>query len=132
MKISSGEILSAEITADEGETSDNVILTANVCGKEYFSKKMFYLESYMHLRDELLKDGFGLQCCGSLINADQSAMLADSYAPQIYLTELGRPALMKDIIGIWDHCDITEFPTSAEQREFTEKWLGSLGFSEKT
>ena len=126
LKLSSGENFSAEIVADEGETSDNVILSAEIGGKKYFAKEEYYLDAYMKFRDELLSDGFGLQCCGSLINANQSSMMAQSYTPQVYLIELGRPARMKDIAGIWDHCDITDFPTSSEQREYTEKWYGSL------
>ena len=45
---------------------------------------------------------------------------------KVYLVELGRKALMKDITHIWDYADIKEFPDTAQQTSFYEFWMKSL------
>lgn len=116
--------LTVPVNADECETSDQIKLEFPMGGRVFKFSGDSYLEAYQELRDKLLSFGYGIKCCGSLINAVQSGMMA--YTPQIYLVTHGCQAMKKDIVGIWDKCDITEFPDTAEQKAFTEKWSGSL------
>ncbi|MCR5601176.1 MAG: hypothetical protein K6G33_10610 [Ruminococcus sp.] len=112
------------VFADEGESSDDIILKTEVESIVITAKSNGYLSAYQIIRDELLKNGFGLKCNGSLINAIQSAMM--SYTPKIYLVQIGKQALLKDIVNIWDYCDINCFPDTKEQNQYSEKWWGSL------
>ena len=112
------------VFADEGESSDDIVLKIEVEDIAVTAKAEDYLSAYQKIRDELLKNGFGLKCNGSLINANQSAMM--SYTPKVYLVEIGKQALLKDIVNIWGYCDINYFPDTKEQNQFTEKWWASL------
>ncbi len=112
------------VYADEGDTSDDIILEISVGKNTITEKADSYLAAYQKLRDELLKNGFGLKCNGSLVNANQSGMM--SYTSKIYLVELGKQALTKDIVNIWDHCDMTSFPDTKEQNSYIEKWYDSF------
>ena len=60
----------------------------------------------------------------SQINAVQSGMMGAT--DKVYLVELGKQALMKDIAYIWDFADIEEFPNTEQQKEFFERWTKSL------
>lgn len=64
--------------------------------------------------------GYGLQCNGSRINAIQSGMM--SQCEKIYLVEMGKKALLNQVVCIWDYADIDVFPDTKEQLEFAEKW----------
>ena len=112
------------VFADEGESSDDIVLKIEAQDIAVTAKAEDYLSAYQIIRDELLKNGFGLKCNGSLINANQSAMM--SYTPKIYLVQIGKQALLKDIVNIWDYCDINCFPDTKVQKQFTEKWWASL------
>lgn len=83
----------------------------------------YYLQSYQKFRDELLKWGYGLKCNGSRINAIQSGMMG--YSEKVYLVEIGKQALMKDVVCIWDFADIEEFPDTKMQLDFAQQWYGS-------
>lgn len=80
--------------------------------------------AFQKLRDMLLDKGIGLKCCGAMINAHQSGMMANS--DKVYLLTLGKPALLKDVATIYDYADIKEFSNTLEQKEFVEEWFDSL------
>ena len=112
------------VYVEEDKSSDGFILKITVENKVITARAEDYLSAYQELRDKLLKKGFGLKCSGSLINAHQSAMM--SYVPQIYLVEMGKQALAKNIVSIWSYCDIKTFPDTDEQHKYIEKWFESL------
>lgn len=114
------------VYADEADSSDDIFLKITVENIVITAKSDGYLLAYQELRDELLKNGFGLKCNGSLINANQSEMIA--YAPKVYLVELGKQALAKDIVDIWGYCDINIFPDTKEQNQYIQRWFKSLIF----
>ncbi len=115
--------LEGAVYADEGESSDDIILKITVENNAVTAGSEGYFTAYQELRDKLLEKGLGLRCSGSLINAVQSAMMA--YSPKIYLVEPGKQALMKDVVNIWDYCDITDFPDTKKQEDFADKWRRS-------
>ena len=79
--------------------------------------------AFQKLRD-MLDNGIGLKCCGAMINAHQSGMMATS--DKVYLLTLGKPALLKDVAIIYDYVDIKEFPNTLEREKFVEEWFNSL------
>ena len=108
----------------EDDSSDEIILKITIDNTVITTKSEGYFSAYQELRDKLLTIGFGLKCNGSLINANQSAMM--SYTQKIYLVESGKQALIKNIVNIWDYCDISTFPDTKEQNQYTKKWFESL------
>ena len=78
------------------------------------------LPAYQEFRDKLLEAGYGIKCNGSRLNAVQSGMMETT--DKIYLVEMGRQALMKDIVHIWDYADIDTFPDTKQQNEFFQQW----------
>lgn len=112
------------ILADEAETTDDIILKTNIDGREICAADYNYLPAYQKLRDELLGMGYGIKCCGSRLNAVQSGMMGANY--KIYLVRSGQQAKLCDIVSIYEYADIKEFPDTAEQNDFLEKWIASF------
>ena len=113
-----------DIEISEIEEEDGFRLVTVIDGKEYASKGEAYFVTFQGLRDQLLKDGYGLKCNGARINAVQSNMMGG--CPKVYLVELGRQALMKDVVLIWDYADIDTFPDTMEQNEYFKRWNESF------
>ncbi len=105
------------------ETNEDFTIETNIDGIEIKSVGYGYFEVYQELRDKMLDLGYGLKCNGSRINAVQSNMMGTS--DKIYLVEMGKPALNKDIVSIWDYAEINEFPNTEEQLKFANRWLDS-------
>lgn len=116
--------IKATIFADEGETTENIVLKINVENKEICVSDDNYLPAYQKLRDQLLEMGYGIKCNGSRLNAVQSGMMGAN--DKIYLVELGRQALLKDIVSLYGYADINEFPDTKQQTDFLEKWWTSI------
>lgn len=116
------QILTVEV--DEAEESEYIVIKSAFLGQEISVSDYNYLPAYQEFRDKLLQLGYGIKCNGSRINAVQSGMIGAT--DKVYLVELGRQALMKDIAYIWDYADIKEFPDTEQQKEFFEQWTKSL------
>ncbi len=118
------EKVNLSIVEDEAETSNDILLTVKVDNKEIVGSSESYFEAFKQLKDKLLELKYGLKCKGSLLNVVQSGMAANS--DKIYVVELGRQALIKNLVSIYDYADIFEFSNSKEQNEFAEQWYSSL------
>lgn len=112
------------IYADEYECSDNIVLSLELDDEHICESGEYYFETFKKFKDELLKKGYGLKCCGSMKNAIQSTMAG--YSDKIYLVTLGKPALKENLVSMFDFADISEFYMSDEQDEFFEIWNKSL------
>lgn len=112
------------IEVDEAEESEYIVIKSAFLGQEISVSDYNYLPAYQVFRDKLLQLGYGIKCNGSRINAVQSGMMGAT--DKVYLVELCRQALMKDIAYIWDYADITEFPDKEQQTSFYEFWMKSL------
>lgn len=108
------------VLIEVNEDSDEIEMSTVVDGIEFLGSGESYLVAYQKLRDKLLELGYGLQCNGSRINAIQSGMM--SQCEKIYLVEMGKKALLNQVVCIWDYADIDFFPNTKEQLEFAEKW----------
>lgn len=112
------------VKVDESEETDYIVIKSPFLGQEISALDYNYLPAYQAFRDKLLQFGYGIKCNGSRLNAVQSGMMGAT--DRVYLVELGRQALMKDISYIWDYADITEFPDTKRQKAFFEQWTKSL------
>ena len=108
------------VLIEVNEDLDEIEISTVVDGIDFFSSDESYLAAYQKLRDKLLELGYGLQCNGSRNNAIQSGMM--SQCEKIYLVEMGKKALLNQVVCIWDYADIDVFLDTKEQLEFAEKW----------
>ncbi|WP_293739115.1 hypothetical protein [uncultured Parabacteroides sp.] len=106
------------------DTEDMVAMSVLLDNYQYHASAADEFTAFQKLRDMLLDKGIGLKCCGAMINAHQSGMMATSN--KVYLLTLGKPALLKDIAIIYDYADIKEFPNTLERERFVEEWFNSL------
>lgn len=112
------------IVEDEEEVAGNIVLKVYIANQEICASDYNYLPAYQKLRDKLLAMGYGIKCNGSRLNVVQSGMMGSN--DRVYLVELGRQALNKDIVGLYDYADIKEFPDTSVQNCFFEKWSKSI------
>lgn len=112
------------IEVDEAEETEYIAIKAVFSGQDISTSDYNYLPAYQVFRDKLLRLGYAMKCNGSRINAVQSGMMGAT--DMVYLVELGRQALMKDVVHIWDYADIKEFPNTEQQKAFFEQWTKSL------
>lgn len=122
--LKSSTIFDLEIDADEGETSELIVLNTHVNGQQITSSDYYYFPAFQKLRDKLLEMGYGIKCNGSRLNAVQSEMMGA--IEKVYLVTLGVQAFLKDAVCLYDFSDVTTFPNTAEQSQFVEKWMESL------
>ncbi len=118
------EALPAQVEVDEAETTDNITIHAVVVKQDITSSDYNYLTTYQAFRDKLLVLGYGIKCNGSRLNAVQSGMM--SATDKVYIVEIGKQALAKDIVHIWDYADIDTFPDMKQQQDFLELWTSHL------
>ncbi len=109
------------VEVDEVEISENIYINAKIKEQEFTSSSYNYLSAYQEFRDKLLEIGYGIKCNGSRINAVQSGMMGAT--DKIYLVEVGKQAMMKDIVHIWDYADIDSFPNTKQQNDFFNQWI---------
>ncbi len=103
---------------------DEIEISTEVDGINVRASSEYYFDAYQKFRDELLEMGYGLQCNGSRINAIQSPMMG--YSEKIYLVELGKQALMENVVSIWEYANLKEFLNSEEQLKFAQQWYDSI------
>jgi hypothetical protein len=91
------------------------------------SERSFF-DALRTLRLSLEKEGVLLDCLGASEDVYPSPM-QESMGPALkaYRTQLGRQALSKDIVDIFDSDGSARPATVEQQSEFHRKWLASLG-----
>lgn len=123
-KLNSNHELPLVLEVDEAETTENIVIEAFVSEQKITSTNYSYFSAYQEFRDQLLQLGYGIKCNGSRINAVQSGMMGAT--DKIYLVEMGKQALMKDVVLIFDYADLSEFPNTEQQLAQFEQWCSSL------
>lgn len=123
-KLNSNHELPLILEVDEAETTENIVIEAFVSEQKITSTNDSYFSAYQEFRDQLLQLGYGIKCNGSRINAVQSGMMGAT--DKIYLVEMGKQALMKDVVLIFDYADLSEFPNTEQQLAQFEQWCSSL------
>ena len=86
-----------------------------------------YFQALCSLRNQLEARGLLMVCYGAIENVFPSPMIeAMGYGEKAYQLTLGKPALMQDLVSIFDSRDDLIPVTVQKQREFYDKWLRSL------
>ena len=114
-----------EIFADEAEKSPYVFLTTYIRENRYNAGDKNHFKAFQKLRDQILGDGYILNCCGALKNAVQSG--AQQTNDKIYLAEIGRGVYAEDEVSIYDYAQAENYTDTYEQDIFCSKWIKSLG-----
>ncbi len=120
MELNTRTELTVCVEVDEAELSEYIQISAKVGLNEITASNYNYLPAYQEFRDKLLNIGYGIKCNGSRLNAVQSGIMGAT--DKVYLVEIGKQALMKDIVQIWDYADIDVFPNTQQQNDFFERW----------
>lgn len=121
LELRSNKELTIKVEVDEAETTENIVIRTMLKGQLIATSNDSYLPAYQEFRDKLLVIGYGLKCNGSRLNAVQSGMLGAT--EKVYLVEIGKQALLKDIVHIWDYAEIDTFPDTKQQNDFLEQWV---------
>ena len=124
VELSTKKEINIPVEVDEAEESENIVIYSKVKYHEVTSISDTYFIAYQEFRDKLLTLGYGVKCNGSQVNAIQSGMMGAT--DKIYLVEMGKQALKKDIVNIWDYADIDIFATTQQQNSFFDQWIKSL------
>lgn len=106
------------------DQDDKFKMSCEIDGIGFSADGEYYFETFQMFRDYLLEFGYGIKCNGARLNAIQSGMYG--YSEKIYLVEMGKQALNKDLFNIWDYADVNDFPSTNEQRSFANQWYKSL------
>lgn len=122
--LASSSLLTVTVILKEAESTDEFTLETTVDGITYQGTSEFFFTAFQILRDKLLSIGYGMNCCGALINAHQSPMM--SFCDKVYLVALGKKALMKDTACIFDPAVPASYPNTVQQEAFKEAWFNSL------
>lgn len=112
------------VYVDDNNKSDMLSMYTDIDEHTTESENENFFVMFQEFRDKLLSYGYGLKCCGAMINAIQSPMAEGS--EWIYLVTLGEQARKKDMVSIFDDADIIEFPDTKQQNEFFRQWSDSL------
>ncbi len=120
MQLNTGTELTIYVKVDEAEISENIFISAKIKEQEITSSNSNYLSAYQEFRDKLLEAGYGVKCNGSRLNIVQSVMMGAT--DRVYIVEMGKQALMKDMVHIWDYADINTFVDTKQQKNFFERW----------
>lgn len=120
MQLNTGTELTIYVKVDEAEISENIFISAKIKEQEITSSNNNYLSAYQEFRDKLLEAGYGVKCNGSRLNIVQSVMMGAT--DRVYIVEMGKQALMKDMVHIWDYADINTFVDTKQQKNFFERW----------
>ena len=124
IELSTKKEIHIPVEVDEAEESENIVIYSKVKYHEVTSISDTYFIAYQEFRDELLALGYGIKCNGSRINAIQSGMMGAT--DKVFLVEMGKQALKKDIVNIWDYADIDIFANTQQQNSFFDQWINSL------
>jgi len=87
-----------------------------------------FFEALKQLRRGLEKSGASLHCFGASENVYPSGMQR-SMGPAVlaYKTRIGFPALLRDIVNIFEADETVVSSTIEQQERFHQRWIDSLG-----
>lgn len=121
-----------------GQSNKGILLLYE--GENYkitFQMDNFYLEgeaenffyALIELRKKLEMHNIKLLCKGCSRHVYPSAMiLSMGDAVLAYELTLGKQALQKDLVNIFEPCKCDEYASIEEQYEYFEKWVASISY----
>jgi hypothetical protein len=124
---SGGACSQGVFTLEEGE-GDLCRLRLQHAGGELTVEAFDYFEALCQIRRELEKSGWRPVCYGGSKSVYPSGMCRDmGRGLKAYRLQLGRPARLEDLVGIFESGPDVEPASVEEQRAFHDLWMRSVG-----
>ena len=117
-------LYSIDIFADEAEKSEDITLITFIKEHRFEGKDKNYLKAFQILRDKALNCGFGIQCCGSLINVMQPEEFKGTDI--IYIIDTHNPADQGQAVSIFDHAIPPRYYLTYKQEQYLVQWNRAL------
>ena len=92
----------------------------------YFSKSDNIFDSVVELRKKLELKNIYLLCNASVINVYPSGMQKEFGGTKAYKLQMGKQAVLADVVDIFDYDSELKIGSVKEQEEFFESWIESL------
>lgn len=108
------------------EIEDEINLKIEIKNVIYFSKGDNIFDSIVELRKKLESKDIYLLCNASVVNIYPSPMQKDFGGTKAYKLQMGKQALLADVVDIFDYNSELKIGSVEEQKKFYENWLKSL------
>ena len=128
VRLADGDVVPASIKTSTNYESRLYELTFKEIdiGQEKFEAGDLF-EAMTDLRKILERTGAQLLCAGARVDVYPSGMGRDMGGGQMaYVTQLGRPGRLEDLVDIFDEAAPEQVGTVQEQRDFHKRWIKSL------
>ncbi|TBN55544.1 hypothetical protein EYE40_15205 [Glaciihabitans arcticus] len=107
---------------------EEYIVTVNVDGREWTATARDVFSALVEVRNQLDAQGILLGVEGSRLQSYPSGMMRDMGAGlSVLRLEMGRPSRREDFRDIFAEAPLDELATVADQKQFFDGWLNSLG-----
>ena len=108
------------------EIEDEINLKIEIERTIYFSKSGNIFDSIVELRKKLELKNIYLLCNASVINVYPSGMQKEFGGTKAYKLQMGKQAILIDVVDIFDYDSELKIGSVKEQEEFYENWIESL------
>ena len=108
------------------EIEDEINLKIEIENMVYFSKSDNIFDSVVELRKKLELKNIYLLCNASVINVYPSGMQKEFGGTKAYKLQMGKQAILIDVVDIFDYDSELKIGSVKEQEEFYENWIESL------
>ena len=108
------------------EIEDEINLKIEIERTVYFSKSDNIFDSVVELRKKLELNNIYLLCNASVINVYPSGMQKEFGGTKAYKLQMGKQAILIDVVDIFDYDSELKIGSVKEQEEFFENWIKSL------
>ena len=108
------------------EIEDEINLKIEIERTIYFSKSDNIFDSVVELRKKLELNNIYLLCNASVINVYPSGMQKEFGGTKAYKLQMGKQALLIDVVDIFDYDSELKIGSVKEQEEFYKNWIESL------
>ena len=108
------------------EIEDEINLKIEIERAIYFSKSDNIFDSVVELRKKLELNNIYLLCNASAINVYPSGMQKEFGGTKAYKLQMGKQAILKDVVDIFDYDNGLKIGSVKEQEEFYGNWIESL------
>ena len=108
------------------EIEDEINLKIEIERTIYFSKSDNIFDSIVELRKKLELKNIYLLCNASVINVYPSGMQKEFGGTKAYKLQMGKQAVLADVVDIFDYDSELKIGSVKEQEEFFESWIESF------
>ena len=111
---------------NNGKIEKNKLFLSEIERAIYFSKSDNIFDSVLELRKKLELKNIYLLCNASVINVYPSGMQKEFGGTKAYKLQMGKQAVLADVVDIFDYNSELKIGSVEEQKKFYENWLKSL------